>query len=348
MVHVIVPDPIDDPMRPSGGNRYDRRVCSGLRAAGWQVCEHAIPDAWPWLGASRAGATAQVVADLPGGGALVLVDGLIASASAEVFVPAAARFSLVALVHVSLGSDAATRAADAATLSAVRAVVATSGWTRERLFASYPLAPDAVYVAEPGVDAAEHAMDSADGARLLSVGTVARHGGHDVLLAALTALADHPWRCTCVGPLDREPAFVAWLERNVDAGELGSRLRLSGPLTGAALDRAYRSADVLVHASHGESYGMVVTEALARGVPVIAAAVGGLPDALGHAPDGTRPGMLVPSGDVGALTGALRSWLTDASLRCQLRHAALTRRSTLPSCSVTAEQVAQVLTVATA
>jgi glycosyltransferase involved in cell wall biosynthesis len=105
---------------------------------------------------------------------------------------------------------------------------------------------------------------------------------------------------------------------------------------------------VLVHASHGESYGMVVTEALARGVPVIAAAVGGLPDALGHAPDGTRPGMLVPSGDVGALTGALRSWLTDASLRCQLRHAALTRRSTLPSCSVTAEQVAQVLTVATA
>lgn len=348
MVHVIVPDPIDDPMRPSGGNRYDRRVCSGLRAAGWQVCEHAIPDAWPWLGASRAGATAQVVADLPGGGALVLVDGLIASASAEVFVPAAARFSLVALVHVSLGSDAATRAADAATLSAVRAVVATSGWTRERLFASYPLAPDAVYVAEPGVDAAEHAMDSADGARLLSVGTVARHGGHDVLLAALTALADHPWRCTCVGPLDREPAFVAWLERNVDAGELGSRLRLSGPLTGAALDRAYRSADVLVHASHGESYGMVVTEALARGVPVIAAAVGGLPDALGHAPDGTRPGMLVPSGDVGALTGVLRSWLTDASLRCQLRHAALTRRSTLPSCSVTAEQVAQVLTVATA
>src|SRR6476660_9899347 len=112
MVHVIVPDPIDDPMRPSGGNRYDRRVCSGLRAAGWQVCEHAIPDAWPWLGASRAGATAQVVADLPGGGALVLVDGLIASASAEVFVPAAARFSLVALVHVSLGSDAAARAAD--------------------------------------------------------------------------------------------------------------------------------------------------------------------------------------------------------------------------------------------
>jgi glycosyltransferase involved in cell wall biosynthesis len=64
---------------------------------------------------------------------------------------------------------------------------------------------------------------------------------------------------------------------------------------------------------------MVVTETLARGVPVLAAAVGGLPHALGRAPNGTRLWMLVPSGDVGAL----------------------------PRWSVTAEPAAQVLTLAT-
>ena len=42
-VHVIVPEGIDDPARPSGGNAYDRRVCRGLAALGWAVHEHAVP-----------------------------------------------------------------------------------------------------------------------------------------------------------------------------------------------------------------------------------------------------------------------------------------------------------------
>ncbi len=47
-VHVVVPEGIDDPARPSGGNTYDRQVCRGLAALGWTVHEHAVPgDAAP-------------------------------------------------------------------------------------------------------------------------------------------------------------------------------------------------------------------------------------------------------------------------------------------------------------
>jgi glycosyltransferase involved in cell wall biosynthesis len=60
------------------------------------------------------------------------------------------------------------------------------------------------------------------------------------------------------------------------------------------LAHAYAAAGVLVLASSSETYGMVVTDALARGRPVIATAVGGLPEALGQASDGRRPGLLVP------------------------------------------------------
>ncbi len=42
-MYVVVPDGIDDPARPSGGNAYDRRVCAGLAALGWSVREHAGP-----------------------------------------------------------------------------------------------------------------------------------------------------------------------------------------------------------------------------------------------------------------------------------------------------------------
>ena len=65
-------------------------------------------------------------------------------------------------------------------------------------------------------------------------------------------------------------------------------------------------------ASRAETYGMVVTEALARGLPVVAAEVGGVPEALGHGADGIRPGLLVPPGDPAALGAALRAWLGDA------------------------------------
>jgi glycosyltransferase involved in cell wall biosynthesis len=70
---------------------------------------------------------------------------------------------------------------------------------------------------------------------------------------------------------------------------------------GDDLAHAYAAADVLVLASRTETYGMVVTEALARGLPVIATAVGGLPEALGQASDGRRPGLLVPPEDSFAL-----------------------------------------------
>ena len=106
-------------------------------------------------------------------------------------------------------------------------------------------------------------------------------------------------------------------------------MRFPGPRTGPELDRAYAAADLLVLASHAETYGMVVTEALARGLPVLAAEVGGVTEALGHGEDGTRPGLLVPPGDPAALGAALRAWLGDAELRGRLRRAARERRASL-------------------
>jgi glycosyltransferase involved in cell wall biosynthesis len=108
------------------------------------------------------------------------------------------------------------------------------------------------------------------------------------------------------------------------------------------LDKAYAEADALVLASRAESWGMVVTEALARGIPVLATDVGGLSEALGSAPVGL-PGVLVPAGDVSAMAGSLRHWLEDPALRAELREAARDRRTTLTGWPDTAATVATVL-----
>jgi glycosyltransferase involved in cell wall biosynthesis len=347
-VHVVVPEGIDDPARPSGGNAYDRRVCRGLAALGWAVHQHPIAGAWPRPGAEDHAALARAIRRIPDG-AVVLLDGLIASAAPEALVPQARRLRQVVLVHMPLGhrppEDAAeaVRARERDVLAAAAAVVTTSAWTRRRLGALYALAADRVHVAEPGADAAGLAPGTAAGDALLCVAAVTPDKGHDVLLDALATATDLSWRCACVGSLDRDAAFADGVRRRARDGGLGDRVRFPGPRTGPELDRAYAAADLLVLASHAETYGMVVTEALARGLPVLAADVGGVTEALGHGQDGTRPGLLVPPGDPDALGAALRAWLGDAELRGRLRRAARERRASLRGWPATTSVLAGVL-----
>jgi glycosyltransferase involved in cell wall biosynthesis len=308
-VHVVLPDGLDDPARPSGGNVYDRRVLTGLSELGWCVHEHVeLPD-------------------LPDG-TLLLVDGLVADAS---LVEVAGRLRVVVLVHMPLGPDVPD---ERAVLEAAAGVVTTSRWTRRRLLEWYALDPARVHVAEPGVDPADLAPGTPSGSSLLCVGAVTALKGYDVLVAALGLLGDLPWSCRGVGSLSVDPDFVAGL---------GDGVELTGPLTRAELDATYAQADLLVLASRAETYGMVVTEALARGLPVIASDVGGVREALGHAL-GHEAGVLVPPGDAVALADALRHWLTDPAHRAGLRAAARARRDSLGDWRRTTALVAGALT----
>jgi glycosyltransferase involved in cell wall biosynthesis len=347
-VHVVVPEGIDDPARPSGGNAYDRQVCRGLAALGWAVHEHPIAGPWPRPDAAGHAALARAVRRIPDD-AVVLLDGLIASAAPEALVPEARRLRQVVLVHLPLGhrphddEAGAVRAREREVLSAAAAVVTTSAWARRRLEELYALPADRVHVAEPGVDAAGLAPGTAAGDALICVAAVTPDKGHDVLLDALATATDLPWRCACVGSLDRDPAFAGGVRRATRRKGLADRVRFPGPRTGPGLDRAYAGADLLVLASRAETFGMVVTEALARGLPVLAAEVGGVTEALGHAEDGTRPGLLVAPGDPAALGAALRAWLGDAALRGRLRRAARERRASLRGWPATTSVLAGVL-----
>jgi glycosyltransferase involved in cell wall biosynthesis len=167
--------------------------------------------------------------------------------------------------------------------------------------------------------------------------------GHDILVEALAMLGGLRWHCVCVGSVRRDPTFASELHRRILDGGIAGRVRLAGAQTGDELARSYGAADVLVLPSRSETYGMVVTEALARGIPVVAADVGGVTEALGHGEDGTRPGLLVAPDDPPALRDALRAWLTDPGLRRRLRRAAQQRRTTLDSWAATTSVLTGVL-----
>jgi glycosyltransferase involved in cell wall biosynthesis len=342
-LHVVVPNDIDDPTTPTGGNVYDRRICTALGRLGWTVREHPAYGRWPEPDPADRAALARLVAALPDG-ATVLIDGLVASCVPDVLIPAATRLRPAVLVHMPLGDEAPERrCAERAVLDAASAVITTSHWCRGRLIDLYGLGSERVHAAAPGVDPAPLVPSSRDGSRLLCVGAVSAHKGHDLLIAALEALADLPVSCVLVGSLERDPDFVATMRERVQGYGLGERVRFAGPRTGRDLEAAYAAADLLVLPSRGETYGMVVTEALAHGIPVVGTAVKGLPESLGYTPEGERPGLLVPPEDAPVLAGALRRWLTEPALRKRLTRLAAVRRTTLTGWPVTAKLISNAL-----
>jgi glycosyltransferase involved in cell wall biosynthesis len=347
-VTVVLPPGVEDAAAPSGGNVYDRHLVAGLPAIGRRVRVVVAPGRWPRPAAPDRLRLAAVLGAVPAGEA-VLLDGLVACAAPDALEAHARRLRLVVLVHLPLADETGAPPAEARALAsgerralrAARCVVATSRATADRLRSA---GHRRVTTAAPGVERAPVTEPSPSGGRLLCVASVTPRKGHDVLLDALARVADLPWSLTCVGPLDQAPAFAADVRRRAD--ELGERVTFAGPLGGRALNARYADADLVVLPSRAEPYGMVVTEALARGVPVVASDVGGLPEALGSAPDGVRPGLLVPPADAGALAAALRRWLTEPPLRARLRTAARARRSGLPGWAGTVRAVATALDAA--
>jgi glycosyltransferase involved in cell wall biosynthesis len=346
-VHVIVPEGFDDPGQPTGGNIYDRRVCAGLAEAGWEVLVATVAAAWPVPGSGARADLTRVVSAIPDGEA-VLIDGLIASPAAAQLLPHTGRIRMTVLLHMPLATgdahlDAGAERSERSALRAAAGVIVTSEWTRRQVLTRYAIPARRVHVARPGADRVAAPARPVPG-HLICVGVLSRHKGQDLLVEALAGLADHDWHCLLAGSLDRDPDFVERLQTRITRLGYDHRVRLGGVLTGAALSDAYATADLLVAPSRAETYGMTVTEALAHGVPVIATAVGGLPEALGCTADGTRPGRLVPPGDPAGLAAALADWLGDQQHRRRLRAAARQRRSTLLGWEQTTQEIANALT----
>lgn len=349
-VHFVMPGGVDDPAAPSGGNAYDRRVCLDLPGFGWQAVRHPVPGGWPRPARADRDVLARTLRELPDD-AVVLLDGLVACGVPEIVVPEAQRLRLAVLVHLPLGDEtgldpavaAALDAREREVLRAAGAVIATSDWAVRRIVSHHGLAPQRVHAAAPGADIAPLAPGTDGVSRLLCVAAVTPRKGQHRLVEALAAVTDLPWNCVCVGGLTQDPEYVARLRGLIRERGLEDRLLLAGPRAGAELDAAYASADLMVLTSYAETYGMAVTEALARGVPVLATDVGGVSEAVGRAPDGGVPGILVPPEDPAAFATELRGWFGEPDVRRRLKAAARGRRAALGGWATTARSLAGVL-----
>lgn len=159
--------------------------------------------------------------------------------------------------------------------------------------------------------------------RLLSVGRLVPHKGHAVLLEAVSLLPPGlDWQLVLAGSGPEEDR----LKRIIAGKKISPRVTLKEGLDDAALEGEYLKADIFIlpsieTAGNAEGFGIVLLEAAAHGVPVIASRVGGVPEVL----DDGRCGVLVDPGNPEAFCAAIHSLFLDAGKRKQLSTRALER-----------------------
>jgi glycosyltransferase involved in cell wall biosynthesis len=332
---------------PTGGNVYNRALATELRAVGIDVRLRKVAGPWPEGDASTHVMLARALRAAPA----CLVDGIVASGSPDVVAAAVeASHAVTIMVHLPISDELSVQPGqreryallESRAVHAASGVLCSSRWAAAELSRRY--GRDDVGVAIPGVTPAAVARGSlASGpARLFSLASLTPTKDQLTLVRALARLADLPWTADLIGSDQADPEYAAQVRTEIGAAGLAERVMVPGTLGGQALDQKWDTADLLILPSRVETYGLVVVEALARGIPAVVSAGTGAVEALqeGATTDSAEtPGTAVPPGDPERLAVVLRRWLTEPRLRHSWRQRALARRDTLPGWQQTAEAV---------
>ena len=332
---------------PTGGNVYNRALITELRALGIDVRLQKLAGPWPDGDATSHLMLARALRAAPA----CLVDGIVASGSPDVVAAAVeSSHAVTIVVHLPISDELSLEPAqrqryallESQAVHAASGVLCSSRWAAAELRRRY--GRDDVGVAIPGVTPAAVAPGSRDSRPpcFLTVASLTPTKDQLTLVRALAQLADLSWTADLIGSDRADPSYAAQVRAEIAAAGLEERVMVPGILAGPALDERWDTADLFVLTSRIETYGLVVVEALARGIAAVVSARTGAVEALqeGATTDSPEtPGTAVPAGDAETLAAVLRRWLTEPMLRHSWRQAALARRDTLPGWQQTAEAV---------
>jgi glycosyltransferase involved in cell wall biosynthesis len=186
-------------------------------------------------------------------------------------------------------------------LHSASALVTWCDWARRSLIDDYGVAPDRITVIAPGVNLDHwprpHDADRSGPVRLLFVGGNFERKGGDLLLRAVKDLGgDLELHLITKAKVPEMPNVFVYR----DVAPNSETLR-----------RLYAEADIFVLPTRADCFPLVIQEAMAAGLPVVATQVGAISEAVAHG----ETGLLVPQGDVRALRSAIEALSGDPSRR---------------------------------
>ncbi|MCA0436051.1 MAG: glycosyltransferase family 4 protein [Austwickia sp.] len=345
-VAFIVPDPAGT---PSGGHTYNDRILRGWEAAGHPSRVVTVAGSWPHPDEAARAALAEALHAHP----VTLVDGLIGACCPQQIQDAVtAGHRVVLLVHLPLADETGLRPNQARDLEGLErwaahsasAVLATSKTAAADLQRRHDLPH--VAAVPPGAQAGPIAPGSLAETGVPRIGVLASvtpRKNQSGLVEALALLAHRDWTAEFVGP-QPDAAYADAVRRRIADLGLGDRISLPGVLDAECLEGRWAGIDLMVLPSLHETFGLVVTEALAHGIPAVVSrgtgaveALTGTPCAGGDPVD--PPGAVVDPRSTPEMAAVLGAWLDDAAVRTAWRDRALARRDALRPWSEPAEEL---------
>jgi glycosyltransferase involved in cell wall biosynthesis len=146
---------------------------------------------------------------------------------------------------------------------------------------------------------------SAGPLRLLFLGNLIPAKGLHILMKALTMLPPEMYTLDVVGSTALNPAHASRMKRR--AAKSALPIRFHGALEDDALRERLEESHLLVSPSEYEGFGIAILEAMAHGLPVVAAPSGAIPGLVAH----EMNGLLIARSDARALAAAIRSFAED-------------------------------------
>ena len=285
-IALIVPG---DPDARTGGTIYDRKIAAALERLDWTIDWRSWPAAFPFPNGADRLAARDDLASLADN-SLTVVDGLAYGAIPEIARDEAKRLRLVALVHHPLALETGLSPVQASeleqaereALTYARAVIVTSKTTGTLLSRRFLVPGSSLTVAVPGMDLPSPVgrAPASSAPRIFSLASITPRKAHHILVAALGALAHLDWSCVIAGDLRRDLATANALSRQIASLGLTSRIDLAGEVSGQAAARYYAEADIFALASLYEGYGMVLSEAMSYGLPIVATTGGAIQEVV--------------------------------------------------------------------
>ena len=120
------------------------------------------------------------------------------------------------------------------------------------------------------------------------------------------------WQARFVGDESLDPTWASELKNRVELYGLREQIEFVGAV--ANISNEYQKADIFVLPSKFEGYGMVLSEAIAHGLPIVSTRAGAIPDVVPES-----AGILVNIEDHSALAEAIRKLILDNDLRYKMQ-----------------------------
>lgn len=326
----------------TGGFIYEATVLRILNKIGCKTEHLQLPDTFPNPTQDDMSAALNALRAVPETRPIIL-DGLVFGAIdpeglEQVSAP------IIAMIHHPLGLETGLpkeRAEfllknEAAALRHASRVIVPSPETARVLVDQFGANPDLITIATPGFDRPSVQKRSVHPPLILSVGLLARRKGHDTLLSALATIKDMEWQAIIVGKEHDQNTAIELYSQSKALG-LTERVTFTGELDQAPLNDLFNSATLFALATRYEGYGMVLSEAMMFGLPIVSCHVGAVPETVGDA------GILSPPEDAMAFGASLRLLLENQVTRARLGRLSEQQSLSLPSWRATGGKFACVI-----